>query len=358
MNYPRKLQELLESVIERKASDLHIIANHCPVLRITRTLTDLEEAGRTSAVDSKGLAFALMSIEQQKEFLEHKEIDFAYDYEGKLRFRVNIFFQKGMVSAALRAIPSKIRTIEELNLPPILNKFVTAKQGLVLITGASSQGKSTTLAALIDAINHQRREHIITIEDPIEYIFDNDKCIIQQREVLNDTLSFAAALRSALREDPDVIMVGEMRDLETISTALTAAETGHLVFATVHTNSASQTIHRTIDVFPPHQQDQISAQLANSLLGVLSQRLLPKSKEGFVPACEVMICNSAVKNLIRENKTHEVPSIIETSSQEGMISFNKNLADLVSSGVITRETALEYCLNEQDLMARLGEDRL
>ena len=256
-------------------------------------------------------------------------------------------------SIALRLIPSKIKTIEELNLPPVLHKFTQAQQGFVLVTGASSQGKSTTLASLIDEINHQRREHIITIEDPIEYVFEDDKCIIDQREVHRDTLSFASALRSTLREDPDVIMVGEMRDLETIATAITAAETGHLVFATLHTNSAAQTIHRAIDVFPSHQQNQIRAQLASSLLGVISQRLLPRIKGGFIPACEVMIANSAVRNLIRENKIHEIPSIIETSGDIGMIPLNKSLADLVKKKEITRETALRYSLNPDDLIARL-----
>ena len=339
--------------IEKGASDLHISVGHPPVLRITRALIDLEGEKIITSKDSQGLAFSLMTSSQKEKFLREKEIDFAYDFEGKARFRVNIFFQRGMVSVALRLIPSKIRTIEELNLPPVLHKFTQAQQGFVLVTGASSQGKSTTLASLIDEINHQRREHIITIEDPIEYVFEDDKCIIDQREVHQDTLSFANALRSTLREDPDVIMVGEMRDLETIATAITAAETGHLVFATLHTNSASQTIHRVIDVFPPHQQNQIRAQLAGSLLGVISQRLLPRIKRGFIPACEVMIANSAVRNLIRENKIHEIPSIIETSGEIGMIPLNKSLADLVKKKEITRETALRYSLNPDDLMARL-----
>jgi len=353
MNHSFWLKKLLEITIERDASDLHISVGHPPVLRITRQLVDLEREKIITPKDSQGLAFSLMTPLQKEKFLREKEIDFAYDFEGKARFRVNVFFQKGMVSIALRLIPSKIKTIEELNLPPVLHKFTQAQQGFVLVTGASSQGKSTTLASLIDEINHQRREHIITIEDPIEYVFEDDKCIIDQREVHRDTLSFASALRSTLREDPDVIMVGEMRDLETIATAITAAETGHLVFATLHTNSASQTIHRAIDVFPPHQQNQIRAQLASSLLGVISQRLLPRIKGGFIPACEVMIANSAIRNLIRENKIHEIPSIIETSGDIGMIPLNKSLADLVRKKEITRETALRYSLNPDDLIARL-----
>jgi len=353
MNHSFWLKKLLEIAIERNASDLHISVGHPPVLRITRQLIDLEGEKIITSKDSQGLAFSLMTPLQKEKFLREKEIDFAYDFERKARFRVNVFFQRGMVSIALRLIPSKIKTIEELNLPPVLHKFTQAQQGFVLVTGASSQGKSTTLASLIDEINHQRREHIITIEDPIEYVFEDDKCIIDQREVHRDTLSFASALRSTLREDPDVIMVGEMRDLETIATAITAAETGHLVFATLHTNSAAQTIHRAIDVFPSHQQNQIRAQLASSLLGVISQRLLPRIKGGFIPACEVMIANSAVRNLIRENKIHEIPSIIETSGDIGMIPLNKSLADLVKKKEITRETALRYSLNPDDLIARL-----
>ena len=355
MNYFVYFKRLLEKVIENNASDLHISCGHPPILRIVRTLVDIKGERVISSKDSEGLAFVLMNSLEREKFLKEKEIDLAYDFEGKARFRVNIFFQSGKISIALRHIPPKIRTIEELNLPPILHKFTEAEQGFVLITGASSQGKSTTLASLVDEINHQRREHIITVEDPIEYIFRDDKCIIDQRGLHRDTLSFSSALRSTLREDPDVIMVGEMRDLETISTAITAAETGHLVLATLHTNSASQTIHRVIDVFPPHQQNQIRAQLAGSLLGVVSQRLVPSTKGGFRPACEVMFASSGVRNLIRENKIHEIPSIIETSAEEGMLPFNKSLVDLVRKKEISKETALRYCLNPDDLKSRLGK---
>ena len=353
MHYPTYLKKLLEIAIQKGASDLHISCGHPPVLRITGALIDIEGEKIITPKDSQGLAFTLITPEQREKFLKEKEIDFAYNLASKARFRVNIYFQRGNVSIALRYIPWKIRTIEELNLPAVLHRFTQAPQGFVLITGASSQGKSTTLASLVDEINHQRREHIITIEDPIEYVFKDDKCIIDQREVFADTLSFAGALRSTLREDPDVIMVGEMRDLETMATAITAAETGHLVFATLHTNSASQTIHRAIDVFPPYQQNQIRAQLASSLLGVVSQRLLPRIKGGFVPACEIMFASSAVCNLIRENKIHEIPSIIETSGRAGMTSFNKSLTDLVQNKDISRETALRYSLNPNDLKSRL-----
>jgi len=355
MDYQKQLKELLELAIKRNASDIHICVGHPPVLRISRGLVFLKEEEIITSKDSQSLAFRLMKEEQIEKFLKEKEIDFGYEFEGKARFRVNIYFESGSISAALRIIPQKIRTVDDLNLPPVLHKLTEASQGFVLITGASSQGKSTTLAALIDEINQKRSEHIITIEDPIEYVFKDDKSLIDQREVYNDTLSFSRALRSTLREDPDVIMVGEMRDLETISTALTAAETGHLVFATLHTNSASQTIHRVIDVFPPHQQNQIRSQLSGSLLAVISQRLILSVKGNIVPACEVLFNNPAISNLIRENKIHEIPSVIETSAEAGMIPFNKSLVELVKKGLIKEETALSYSLNPQDLRSRLGK---
>ncbi|PIR89672.1 type IV pili twitching motility protein PilT [bacterium (Candidatus Gribaldobacteria) CG07_land_8_20_14_0_80_33_18] len=353
MNYSLYLKKLLSLVGEKGASDLHISVGHPPILRISGELYKLEEENLLSPEDTQNLAFILMNDLQREKFLKEKEIDFAYGFELKARFRVNIYYQRGSISIALRIVSAKIKTIEELTLPPVLKKFTEVQQGFVLITGASSQGKSTTLAALIDEINHTRSEHIITIEDPIEYVFTDDKCIIDQRELYSDTLSFPRALRSTLREDPDVIMVGEMRDLETIATALTAAETGHLVFATLHTNSAAQTIHRIVDVFPAGQQNQIRAQLSGSLLGVFSQRLLPRIKEGFIPACEVMICNPAIANLIRENKIHEIPSIIETSAKEGMISLNQYLVELVRKKEITKEIALNYSLNSKELKSRL-----
>jgi twitching motility protein PilT len=290
-----------------------------------------------------------MSEAQRKKFLEQKEIDFSYAYEDKGRFRVNAYFQKGYISLAMRFIPSKIRTIEELNLPAVLHDFTDRPQGLVLVTGASSQGKSTTLAALLDEINRTRSVHIITIEDPIEYTYPVDRAIIDQREVFIDTLSFANALRVTLRQNPDVIMVGEMRDLETISTTLTAAETGHLVFATLHTNSASQTIHRVVDVFPAEQQNQIRFQLASCLLGVISQRLIPRIKGGFIPACEVMICNNAISTLIRENKIHEIPAVIETSAKEGMITFNRALVDLVRKKEISLKNAIDFATDPMEI---------
>jgi len=353
MNYQSQLRKFLKAAIERNASDLHICVGHPPTLRIARKLIKIDDEKAINSQDAEGLAFSLLDEYQKERFLKDKEIDFSYNFEDEARFRGNIYFESGNISIALRLIPREIKKIEELNLPSVLHKLTEATQGFVLITGASSQGKSTTLASLIDEINHTRREHIITIEDPIEYIFVDDKSIIDQREVGRDTWNFATALRSTLREDPDVIMVGEMRDLETISTAITAAETGHLVFATLHTNSASQTIHRVIDVFPSHQQNQIRSQLSGSLLAVISQKLILTTKNELIPVCEVMFNNSAVSNLIRENKIHEIPSVIETSRNEGMIPFNLSLAELVKQGKITRETALKHSFNSKDLRLRL-----
>jgi len=349
MEYNTQLRDLLDFTIQEKASDLHISVGHQPILRITGRLVPLTKFKKIIPEDSQGLAFELMTDEQRERFLQKKEIDFSYSFEGKARFRVNIFFESGNISSALRLIPAKIPTIEELNLPPILHQFSQPSQGFVLITGPSSHGKSTTLAALIDEINRIRTDHIITIEDPIEYVFRDDRCIIDQREVYQDTLSFAQALRSTFRQDPDVIMVGEMRDLETMSTAISAAETGHLVFATLHTNSASQTIHRIVDSFPPEQQNQIRAQLSASLLGVISQRLIPRIKGGLIPACEIMLNTPAVANLIRENKIHELPLIIETSFELGMVSLNRSLANLVRAKEISLDNALLHSLEPNEL---------
>ncbi len=348
-NSNNQLKELLELTVKEQASDLHLSVGHPPILRISGRLIPLLKMKELSSKDLLALVENLLTGEQKQKFLEDKDIDFSYDFEGKARFRVNAFFQKGTISLALRFVSTKIRTLEELNLPPILHHFSQASQGFVLITGPSSQGKSTTLAALIDEINQTRTEHIITIEDPIEYVFKENRSLIDQREVYQDTTSFSKALRATFRQDPNVIMVGEMRDSETIATAITAAETGHLVFATLHTNSASQTIHRIVDSFPPEQQGQIRAQLSGSLLGVVSQRLIPRIKGGQIPACEVMLNNPAVANLIRENKTHEIPLVIETSAEIGMISLNRALANLVKTKEISLENALNYSLNPAEL---------
>ena len=349
MEYLTYLKKLLDIAIKEEASDLDISVDHAPNIRITGQLVPLSQEKAIMAKDSEGIAYAMMSEIQKKKFLEEKEIDFSYQHEEKGRFRVNIFFQRGTISLALRFIPSKIRTIEELGLPPVLHDFLSRTQGLILVTGATSQGKSTTLAAMIDEINHTRAVHIITIEDPIEYTYPVDRAIVEQREVAIDTLNFNNALRATLRQNPDVIMVGEMRDLETIATTITAAETGHLVFATLHTNSAAQTIHRIVDVFPAEQQGQIRFQLASSLLGIISQRLIPRIKGGFIPVCEVLICNNAVSNLIRENKVHEVPAVIETSAKEGMISSNRAMVDLVRRKEISLKNAIDYALDPSEV---------
>jgi len=343
------LKELLETVLNQGASDFHISVGHPPVLRIGGRLVQLVRKRVLSPEDSKALAFELMTKEQQEVFVNDKEIDFSYNFEDKARFRVNVFYQRGDVSCALRHIPNKIATIEDLRLPAIIHEFTRSAQGFFLVTGPSSQGKSTTLAALVDEINHTKAVHIITIEDPIEYVFEDDRSIIDQRELGHDTLSFSKALKATFRQDPDVIMVGEMRDPETISTAITAAETGHLVLATLHTNSASQSVHRIVDSFPGTQQNQIRAQLSGSLLGIISQRLIPRIEGGLIPACEIMLNTPAVSNLIRENKVHEIPMVIETSSEIGMISLNRYLADLVRVKEISMDVAQNYSLNPAEL---------
>ncbi len=349
MEYLPYLKKLLDTVVKEEASDLDISVGHAPNIRITGQLVPLAQEKIVTAKDSEGMALSLMSPGQQKKFLEEKEIDFSYQHEDQGRFRVNIFYQRGSISLALRFIPSKIRTIEELNLPSILHDFSSRPQGLVLVTGATSQGKSTTLAAMIDEINHTRAVHVITVEDPIEYTYPIDRAIIDQREVITDTLNFNNALRATLRQNPDVIMVGEMRDLETIGTTITAAETGHLVFATLHTNSAAQTIHRVVDVFPAEQQDQVRFQLSSSLLGIVSQRLIPRIKGGFIPVCEILLCNNAVSNLIRENKIHEIPAVIETSAKEGMVSYNRAMVDLVRKKEISLKNAMDFSFDPGEI---------
>ncbi|MCX6723602.1 MAG: PilT/PilU family type 4a pilus ATPase [Candidatus Staskawiczbacteria bacterium] len=349
MEYLQYLKKLLDIVVKEEASDLDISVGHAPCIRITGQLVPLGQEKIISAKDSEGIAFSMMTDLQRKKFIDEKEMDFSYEHEDKGRFRVNVFFQRGSVSLALRFIPTKIRTIEELALPPVLHDFTSRPQGLVLVTGASGQGKTTSLAAMIDEINHTRSVHVITIEDPIEYTYPIDRAVIDQREVSLDTLSFAGALRATFRQNPDVIMVGEMRDLETISTTITAAETGHLVFATLHTNSAAQTIHRIVDVFPAEQQNQIKFQLASCLLGIISQRLIPRIKGGFIPVCEVMICNNAISTLIREDKTHEIPAVIETSAKEGMISLNRAMVDLVRKKEISLKNAMDYAVDPGEI---------
>jgi twitching motility protein PilT len=354
MNYKEKLNEYLLTTAMQNASDLHLGVGKRPTLRIDGNLVPLSKEPILTPQDTEGLISALLTEEQKERFLKEKELDFGYSFEEKARFRVNVYFQRGFMAAALRLIPSKIRTIEELNLPPILHEFTKFSQGFFLCVGPAGHGKSTTLAALLDEINHKRYDHIITIEDPVEYIFTQDRALIDQREVGSDTLSFHRALRSVLRQDPDVIMIGEMRDPISMAIALTAAETGHLVFSTLHTNNAAQTIDRIIDSFPAAQQGQIRSQLASVLIGVVSQRLIPRIEGGRIPATEVMIANAAIRNLIREDKVYQIDLVIETSLEEGMISMNRSLADLVRRREISLEQAELYSLNPGELRMLLG----
>lgn len=354
-DYKAELESFLEIVGENNASDLHLTVGKHPNIRVDGRLRDLSKYPVLTKEHTEGLINSLLSEEQKSKLSEMREIDFSYSYQDKSRFRINVFHQKGYLSAALRFLPSKIRTVKQLNLPSIIEKFASHSQGFFLVVGPTSHGKTTTLAAMIDYINHNMSKHIVTIEDPIEYIFNQDKCIIEQREVGSDTISFDRALRSALRQDPDVIMLGEMRDLETISTALTAAETGHLVLATLHTNNAAQTIDRIIDIFPAESKNQVRSQLAASLLGIVSQRLVPRADFGRIPAVEILVANSAIRNLIREGKIYQIDLVIETSVEEGMVSLNRFLADLVQKREISLETALNYSLNASDLRMLLGK---
>ncbi|MFH0712539.1 MAG: PilT/PilU family type 4a pilus ATPase [Candidatus Jorgensenbacteria bacterium] len=349
MEYKQKLDELLLITAKQNSSDLHIAVGRKPTIRVDSVLVPITKESILTKTDAEGLVLSLLTEDQKKEFLVKRQLDFSYNLEDKARFRVNVYFQRGFMAAALRLIPAQIKTLEELNLPPLLHDFAKLNQGFILVVGPAGHGKSTTLAALLDEVNHKRTDHIITVEDPIEYLFSQDRCIISQREVGIDTLSFHDALRSVLRQDPDVIMVGEVRDPETMATAMTAAETGHLVFSTMHTNSASQTIDRIIDSFPPNQQGQVVSQLASTLVAVISERLIPRLGGGRIPAMEVMIANPAIRNLIREKKIYQIDLVIETSVQEGMMSLNRSLVSLVKRKEISLEQAQAYSLNPGEL---------
>jgi twitching motility protein PilT len=348
-DYKKEFEDLIGVMLKENASDIHLAEGRQPILRVSGFLLPLVKYGPLSKTDIKGILDTLLDASKKETFLEKKEVDFAYDHNNQARFRGNAFFQLGKISLALRLIPRQIKSLEELKLPSILETFTNKQQGFFLVVGPTGQGKSTTLASMIDMINGKRLEHIITIEDPIEYIFESKKSIIDQREVLQDTPTFSDALLGMFRQDVDVIMVGEMRTPEDIATAVTAAETGHLVFSTLHTNTASQTVDRIIDSFDESQQAQIRFQLSASLLGIFSQRLIPRISGGLVPACELLINNSAVANLIRENRTHELNSVIETSSEQGMVDLNRYLSDLVRAGEITIENAYLYSQNQKGL---------
>ncbi|MCL5006628.1 MAG: PilT/PilU family type 4a pilus ATPase [Patescibacteria group bacterium] len=349
MDYAQKLNDLLLTTARQNASDLHIAVGRKPTLRVDGVLIGLQNEAILTPEDTQGLILAMLTPEQKEKLLRYGDLDFSYAFEDKARFRVNVFFQRGFMAAALRLIPSVIKTVEELRLPPVVHDFAKLNQGFVLVVGPAGQGKSTTLAALLDEINHNRMEHIITVEDPIEYLFVQDRSIVSQREISTDSPSFHRALRSLLRQDPDVVMIGEMRDRESITTAMTASETGHLVFSTLHTNSASQTIDRIIDSFPSDQQTQITSQLAATLVGIISERLIPRIDGGRVPAVEIMLMNSAIRNLIRERKIYQIDLVIETSLQEGMITMNRSLAGLVKNKEVSLENAELYSLNPGEL---------
>jgi twitching motility protein PilT len=348
-DYKKELETLLDTVVKEVASDLHLSEGRHPTLRISGALVPLARQEMLTAADTSGMLDTMITKEMRDMFTKTKEIDFSYNFGDKGRFRGNAYFQQGHISIALRLIPKQIKTIEDLKLPPMLTEFTRRKQGFFLVVGPVGQGKSTTLASMIQMINEERAEHIVTIEDPVEYIYEQQKSIIDQREVHIDTNDFNIALTEALREDVNVILVGEMRNAETMSAAVTAAETGHLVFSTLHTNNASQTIDRIIDSFPSSQQDQIRVQLASSLIGVFSQRLVPRISGGLIPAYELLIVNAAVSNLIREKRVHEINTVIETSSEQGMIDMNRCLAELVRRGEITIESAYKYAFNPKSL---------
>lgn len=347
-NYQSQLDTLLDIVYQNGASDLHLSVGRHPFLRVNGALNQVQNYPVLSPDDMIGLVTVLAGEEKASQLVHMEEVDFAYDYGDKLRLRGNAYVQSNKITIALRTI-QKIKTLSELRLPESLLQFVRAKQGFFLVVGPVGVGKSTTLAALIDVINSERREHIVTIEHPIEYIHQEKQSIIDQREVGLDTRSFHTALESAFREDVNVILVGEMQTPETIATAVTAAETGHLVLSTLHTNSAAQTVDRIIDTFPPEQEDQVRVQLAASLLGIFSQRLIPSLKGGLVPAYELLINTPAVANMIRDKRTHEIDTAIETGTDHGMISMNRSLIELVRSGEISIDQAKTYSTNPNGL---------
>src|SRR5271156_5124770 len=349
------IDDLLRRAVENKSSDLHLKVGNHPYLRVDGQLAPVTEVPRITPEEMLSMAFSMMTNRQKQKFKETAELDMAYGVAGLGGFRVNVFQQRGNVGMVLRVIPTKIRTAEELNLPAVISRICEEQRGLVLVTGTTGSGKSTTLAAMIDRINANRADHLITIEDPIEFLHRDKRSFINQREVEVDTASFSTALRAALRQDPDVILVGEMRDLETISTALLAAETGHLVFSTLHTQDAPQTIDRVIDVFPTNQQEQIRVMLASTLEGVVTQQLIVNAEgTGRGPCSEVLVCTSAIRNLIRQSKTHQIYSLMQVGGSYGMQTMDQGLAKLVKDGIISESIAYDRSSNEEDLRNHLN----
>ena len=347
-NHKKELEDLILTVIHENGSDLHLGAGRVPAIRVAGELIFLLKHPVFSREDMEGILGEILDKPKMEKFLENQEMDFSYDFRGEARLRGNVFFQKGLINIAFRLVP-KVKNFKDLNLPSILEEISRKKQGFFLVVGPVGQGKSTTLSSMINFVNNEQTRHIITIEDPIEYVYIPNKSIINQREVGIDTKDFQTALKSVFREDVNVIRIGEMRNPETIATAVTAAETGHLVLSTLHTNNASQTIDRIIDSFPGYQQDQIRVQLASSLLGIFSQRLIPRIAGGLIPAYELLLNNNAVSNLIREKRTHEIDVVIETGMEGGMVDLNHSLLELVRAGEITIENAYQYSLNPKGL---------
>ncbi|MBP7837079.1 type IV pilus twitching motility protein PilT [Candidatus Saccharibacteria bacterium] len=343
-----RIENLLEHVIKHKASDLHLQVGLSPMIRVDGKLNPVVNTPILTEEIVESLVFSILDNDQKQVLLKDKEFDFSFAFGDLGRFRVNAYHERGNIAAALRLIPNEILTTEQLGLPQIVNGFSEYPRGLVLVTGPTGSGKSTTLASLLDKINTERTEHIITIEDPIEFTHKSKKSVVVQREVHYDTYSFSAALRSSLRQDPDVVLIGEMRDLETISAAITIAETGHLVFAALHTNSAAQSIDRMIDVFPPHQQPQIRSQLSNILMAICSQRLVPTIGGGRVAAAEVLIATPAVRNIIREGKSHQLDAVIQTGADKGMQSMDRTLVSLIRSGTITYDDAKTFAIDLEE----------
>ena len=351
--------DLLMEVVTRRASDLHLSAGAHPTVRVRGRLTPLDAYPKLTPSDTREIIYSILTGDQRQRLETNWQLDFAYSIPGHARFRVNAYFQRGALGAAFRLIPFNLSTIDELGLPTAVHDFARRPRGFVLVTGPTGSGKSTSLAAMIDEINSTREEHIMTIEDPIEFLHGHKKCLVNQRELGSDAQSFGDALKAALRQDPDVILVGEMRDLDTISTALTAAETGHLVFATLHTQDSAQTIDRIIDVFPAHQQGQVRVQLSVALQGIMTQQLLPNADgSGRVVATEILVPNPAIRNLIREGKTHQIYSVLQTGSASGMQTMDASLATLVRQGQISRQLAESRSSTPEELSRLLGASTL